>query len=135
MVIDMLQDQEKADKASFKAALLENENAVDELIYYSRNNLNDLSVQCFTHKRFMSVQAFVDVLREVYQALGVEGESGNVSNFVLFIAGAHRDNLYASHVGAITDEHRQAFAEMLGMDVEAIESNLSKLIWRTDGGI
>jgi len=131
----MLQDQEKADKASFKVALIENENTVSELIHWCRNNLNELSVQCFTHKRFMSVQAFVDVLREVYQELGVEGENGNISNFVLFIAGAHRDNLYASHVGAIADEHRQVFQERLGMDIEEIETGLSKLVWRIDGGI
>ena len=131
----MLEDQEKADKASFKAALLENENAVDELIHFSKNNLNDLSVQCFTHKRFMSVQAFVDVLCQVYQELGVEGVNGNISNFVLFIAGTHRDNLYASHVGALTDEQRQVFSERLGMDIEEIEVGLSKLIWRIDVGI
>jgi len=135
MVIDMLQDQEKADKASFKAALMENENTVSELIYWCRNNLNDLSVQCFTHKRFMSVQDFVDVLRQVYQELGVEGENGNVSNFVLFLAGKHRDNIYASHVVDLTDEHRKVFREKLGMDVEEIEPNLSKLVWRIDGGI
>jgi len=132
---DMLQDQEKADKASFKAALLESENTVKELIYFCRNNLNDLTVQCFTHKRFMSVQAFIDALRLVYQELGVEGEKGNVSDFVLFVAGEHRDNIYASHVCAITNEHRQVFAERLGMDIEEIEPNLSKLIWRIDGGI
>ncbi len=131
----MLQDQEKADSASFKAALLENENAVDELIHFSKNNLNDLSVQCFTHKRFMTVQAFVDVLCQVYQALGVEGDNGNISNFVLFIAGNHRDNLYASHTGALTDEHRQVFSEMLGLDIEEIEPGLSKLGWRTDGSL
>jgi len=132
---DMLQDQEKADKASFKAALLENENTVKELIYFCRNNLNDLTVQCFTHKRFISVQAFIDALRLVYQELGVDGDKGNVSDFVLFVAGEHRDNVYASHVCAITDEHRQVFAEMLGMDIEELEPNLSKLIWRIDGGI
>ncbi|HNX82556.1 MAG TPA: hypothetical protein PKL77_10485 [Candidatus Omnitrophota bacterium] len=131
----MLEDQEKADNASFKAALLENENAVDELIHFSKNNLDDLTVQCFTHKRFMSVQAFVDVLRQVYQDLGVEGENGNISNFVLFVAGKHRDNLYASHVGDITDQHRQVFSERLGMDIVEIEAGLSKLIWRIDGGI
>lgn len=135
MVIDMLQDQEKADKASFKAALIENENTVSELIHFSKNNLNDLTVQCFTHKRFMSVQFFVDVLCQVYQELGVEGENGNISNFVLFIAGTHRDNLYASHVGDLTNEHRQVFLERLGMDIEEIETGLSKLIWRIDGGI
>jgi hypothetical protein len=135
MVIGMFQDQEKADKASFKAALLESENAVDELIHWSKNNLNDLSVQCFTHKHFMSVQAFVDILREVYQELGVEGENGNISNFVLFIAGAHRDNLYASHVIALTDEHRQVFQEKLGLDIVEIETGLSKLVWRIDVGI
>jgi len=134
-VITMLEDQEKADNASFKAALLENENAVDELIHFSKNNLDDLTVQCFTHKRFMSVQAFVDVLRQVYQDLGVEGENGNISNFVLFVAGKHRDNLYASHVGDITDQHRQVFSERLGMDIVEIEAGLSKLIWRIDGGI
>ena len=131
----MLEDHEKADNASFKAALLENENAVDELIHFSRNNLDDLTVQCFTHKRFMTVQAFIDVLCQVYQELGVEGENGNISNFVLFIAGTHRDNLYASHVGDFTDEHRQVFSARLGMDIEVIEPNLSKLIWRVDGGI
>jgi len=131
----MLQDQTKADNASFKAALLENENAVDELIHFSKNNLNDLSVQCFTHKRFMTVQAFVDALCQVYQALGVEGDNGNISNFVLFIAGSHRDNLYASHTSALTDEHRQVFSEMLGLDIEEIEPGLSKLVWRTDAGI
>ncbi|MBI4970539.1 MAG: hypothetical protein HZC17_01685 [Candidatus Omnitrophica bacterium] len=94
----MLQDQEKADKASFKAALIENENTVSELIHFSKNNLNDLTVQCFTHKRFMSVQFFVDVLCQVYQELGVEGENGNISNL-------------------------------------EIETGLSKLIWRIDGGI
>jgi hypothetical protein len=134
-VITMLEDQEKADSASFKAALLENENAVDELIHFSKNNLDDLTVQCFTHKRFMSVQAFVDVLRQVYQDLGVEGENGNISIFVLFVAGKHRDNLYASHVGDITDQHRQVFSERLGMDIVEIEEGLSKLIWRIDGGI
>ena len=134
-MITMLEDQEKADNASFKAALLENENAVDELIHFSKNNLDDLTVQCFTHKRFMSVQAFVDVLRQVYQDLGVEGENGNISNFVLFVAGKHRDNLYASHVGDITDQHRQVFSERLGMDIVEIEAGLSKLIWRIDGGI
>jgi len=131
----MLQDQEKADSASFKAALMENENAVDELIHWSRNNLNELSVQCFTHKRFMSVQTFVDALREVYQELGVEGESGNISNFVLFITGTHRDNLYASHAGDLTDKQRQVFSEKLGMDIEEIEQGLSKLVWRVDAGI
>lgn len=135
MVIDMLQDQEKADKASFKAALLENENTVSELIHFSKNNLNDLTVQCFTHKRFMTVQAFVNIMCQVYQDLGVEGVNGNISNFVLFIAGKHRDNLYASHVGDLTDEHRQVFSERLGMDIEEIEAGLSKLIWRIDGGI
>ena len=131
----MLEDHEKADNASFKAALLENENAVDELIHFSKNNLDDLTVQCFTHKRFMTVQAFVDVLCQVYQELGVQGENGNISNFVLFIAGTHRDSLYASHVGDLTDEHRQVFSERLGMDIEEIETGLSKLIWRIDGGI
>jgi len=131
----MLQDQETADNASFKAALLENENAVDELIHFSKNNLNDLSVQCFTHKRFMTVQAFVDELCLVYQALGVEGDNGNISNFVLFIAGSHRDNLYASHTGVLTDEHRQVFSEMLGMDAAEIEPGLIKLDWRIDVGI
>jgi len=131
----MLQDQTKADNASFKAALLENENAVDELIHFSKNNLNDLSVQCFTHKRFMTVQAFVDALCQVYQALGVEGDNGNISNFVLFIAGSHRDNLYASHTGALTDEHRQVFSEILGIDIEEIDPGLIKLDWRTDAGI
>mgnify|MGYP001765709739 CR=1 FL=1 len=131
----MLQDQEKADNASFKAALLENENAVDELIHFSKNNLNDLSVQCFTHKRFMTVQAFVDVLCQVYQALGVEGANGNISNFLLFVAGTHRDNIYASHAGVLADEHRQVFSEMLGLDIEEIEPGLSKLVWRTDGNL
>jgi len=131
----MLEDHEKADNASFEAALFENENAVDELIHFSKNNLDDLTVQCFTHKRFMTVQALVDVLCQVYQELGVQGENGNISNFVLFIAGTHRDNLYASHVGDITDEHRQVFSERLGMDIEEIEAGLSKLIWRIDGGI
>ncbi len=135
MVRTMLEDQEKADRASFKAALLENENAVDELIHFSRNNLDDLTVQCFTHKRFMTVAAFVDVLCQVYQDLGVQGENGNISNFVLFIAGTHRDNIYASHASTITDEHRQVFAARLRMDIEVIEPNLSKLIWRVDGGI
>jgi len=135
MVIDMLQDQEKADKASFKAALMENENTVSELIYWSRNNLNDLSVQCFTHKRFMSVQDFIDALCQAYQELGVEGANGNISDFVLFIAGTHRDNLYASHIVDLSDEHRQVFQERLGLDIEEIETGLSKLIWRIDGGI
>jgi len=97
----MLEDHEKADNASFEAALFENENAVDELIHFSKNNLDDLTVQCFTHKRFMTVQALVDVLCQVYQELGVQGENGNISNFVLFIAGTHRDNLYASHVAIL----------------------------------
>ncbi len=131
----MLQDHEKADNASFKAALLENENAVDELIHFSKNNLNDLSVQCFTHKRFITVQVFVDVLCQVYQALGVEGANGNISNFLLFVAGTHRDNIYASHAGVLTDEHRQVFSEMLGLDIEEIEPGLSKLVWRTDGSL
>ncbi|HOW42321.1 MAG TPA: hypothetical protein PLF03_01510 [Candidatus Omnitrophota bacterium] len=131
----MLEDQEKADNASFKAALLENENAVDELIHFSKSNLDGLTVQCFTHKRFMSVQAFVDVLCQVYQELGVQGENGNISNFVLFVAGKHRDNIYASHVGDLTDQHRQVFSERLGMDIVEIEAGLSKLIWRIDGGI
>ena len=135
MVIDMLQDQEEADKASFKAALKENENTVSELIYWSRNNLNDLSVQCFTHKRFMGVQAFIDALCQVYQELGVEGENGNISNFVLLISGTHRDNLYASHLVTLSDAHRQVFQERLGMDIEEIETGLSKLIWRIDVGI
>jgi len=134
-VITMLEDQEKADNASFKAALLENENAVDELIHFSKSNLDGLTVQCFTHKRFMSVQAFVDVLCQVYQELGVQGENGNISNFVLFVAGKHRDNIYASHVGDLTDQHRQVFSERLGMDIVEIEAGLSKLIWRIDGGI
>ena len=135
MVRNMFQDQEKADIASFKAALLENENAVDELIHYSKNNLNDLTVQCFTHKRFMSVQDFIDALCQAYQDLGVEGANGNISNFVLFIAGTHRDNLYASHIVDLNDEHRQVFRERLGLDIEEIETGLSKLIWRIDGGI
>lgn len=135
MVRNMFQDQEKADIASFKAALLENENAVDELIHYSKNNLNDLTVQCFTHKRFMSVQNFIDALCQAYQELGVEGANGNISNFVLFIAGTHRDNLYASHIVDLSDEHRQVFRERLGLDIEEIETGLSKLIWRIDGGI
>ena len=134
-MITMLEDQEKADNASFKAALLENENAVDELIHFSKSNLDGLTVQCFTHKRFMSVQAFVDVLCQVYQELGVQGENGNISNFVLFVAGKHRDNIYASHVGDLTDQHRQVFSERLGMDIVEIEAGLSKLIWRIDGGI
>jgi len=83
----------------------------------------------------MTVQAFVDVLCQVYQALGVEGDNGNISNFVLFIAGTHRDNIYASHTGALTDEHRQVFSEMLGLNIEEIEPGLSKLDWRTDAGI
>lgn len=135
MVRNMFQDQEKADIASFKAALLENENAVDELIHYSKNNLNDLTVQCFTHKRFMSVQDFIDALCQAYQDLGVEGSNGNISNFVLFIAGTHRDNLYASHIVDLSDEDRQVFRERLGLDIEEIETGLSKLIWRIDGGI
>lgn len=135
MVRNMFQDQEKADKASFKAALLENENAVDEIIHYSRNNLNDLTVQCFTHKRFMNVRDFIDALCQAYQDLGVEGSNGNISNFVLFIAGTHRDNLYASHIIDLSDEHRQVFRERLGLDIEEIETGLSKLIWRIDGGI
>lgn len=135
VVRTMLQDQEKADKASFKAALLENENTVRELICFCRNNLNDLTVQCFTHKRFMSVQTFIDALRLAYQELGVHGEKGNVSDFVLFVAGEHRDNIYASHEGAITDDHRQVFAVRLGMDIEEIEPGLSKLDWRMDAGI
>lgn len=135
MVRNMFQDQEKADIASFKAALLENENAVDELIHYSKNNLNDLTVQCFTHKRFMSVQDFIDALCQAYQDLGVEGANGNISNFVLFIAGTHRDNLYASHIVDLSDEHRPVFRERLGLDIEEIETGLSKLIWRIDGGI
>ena len=135
MVRNMFQDQEKADIASFKAALLENENAVDELIHYSKNNLNDLTVQCFTHKGFMSVQDFIDALCQAYQELGVEGANGNISNFVLFIAGTHRDNLYASHIVGLIDEHRQVFRDRLGLDIEEIETGLSKLIWRIDGGI
>ncbi len=134
-MITMLEDQEKADRASFKAALLENEKIVSELIHFSKNNLDDLTVQCFTHKRFMTVAAFVDVLCQVYQDLGVQGANGNISNFVLFIAGTHRDNIYASHVGELSDEHRQVFSERLGMDIEEIEAGLSKLIWRIDGGI
>ena len=131
----MFQDQTKAQEVSFRIARLEGENAVSELVNWCRNNLDELTVQCFTHKRFMSVQALVDVLCEVYRDLGVEGDKGNVSAFVLFLAGKHRDKIYASHVVELNDTHRQILRDKLGLDIEEIEPGLSKLDWRTDAGI
>ena len=132
---EMFQDQVKAQEVSFRIARLEGENAVSELVNWCRNNLDELTVQCFTHKRFMSVQAFIDALCEVYRDLGVEGDKGNISVFVLFLAGKHRDKIYASHVVALNDTHRAVFKNRLGLDIEEIEPGLSKLDWRMDAGI
>ena len=132
---EMFQDQIKAQEVSFRIARLEGENAVSELVNWCRNNLDELTVQCFTHKRFMSVQALIDALCEVYQELGVEGDKGNISAFVLFLAGKHRDKIYASHVVALNDTHRAVFKDRLGLDIEEIEPGLSKLDWKTDVGI
>ena len=124
---EMFQDQIKAQEASFRIARLEGENAVSELVNWCRNNLDELTVQCFTHKRFVSVQALVDALCEVYRDLGVEGDKGNVSSFVLFLAGKHRDKIYASHEVELNDTHRQILRDKLGLDIEEIEQGLSKL--------
>lgn len=135
MVTGMFQDQTKAQELSFKIARLEGEDAVSELVNWCRNNLDELTVQCFTHKRFMSVQALVDALCAVYWDLGVEGDKGNISAFVLFLAGKHRDKIYASHVVALNETHKEIFRNKMGLDIEEIEPGLSKLNWRADAGI
>lgn len=123
-------DIEKIKTESRKIALKEKEITITELIHWVKSNLKDEDISGFTSGEFTTVAAFIDALRQTYQGLGVRGVKGLESDFVLFIAGDHKDKIYVSYVIALSETHKNIFLEKLGAQLQEIDQNLSKFTWR-----
>lgn len=131
----MFKDQEKSHKLSAKISAREKENTITELIYWVKGNLTQDKVKSFTSGRFNDLPVFLTALQDAYKALGVEGVKGEYSDFLLFIAGSGRNKIYVSYLVPLTEDHKKVFEEKLGMDIEELGPNLSKLNWRKNAGI
>lgn len=128
-------DKEKINTDSRKIALKEKEVTITELLHWVKDNLKDEDVSNFTSGQFSAIAEFIDALRQVYQGLGVRGAKGLESDFVLFIAGDHKNKIYVSYSVPFTEAHKNIFSEKLGAELEEVGQNLSKLIWRGNGSI
>ena|SRR3990167_5351726 len=123
-------DREKIKTESRKIALKEKEVAITELIHWVKTSLIDEGAADFTHGKFSAVSVFIDALCQTYQGLGVRGAKGLESDFVLFIAGDHKNKIYVSYCVPLTEAHKNTFLEKLGAQLQEIDQNLSKLTWR-----
>jgi len=128
-------DKEKINIESRKIALKEKEATTTELLHWVKSNLKDKDVSDFTSGKFTSVSTFIDALCQTYQGLGVRGVKGLESDFVLFIAGNHKNKIYVSYSVPFTEAHKNILSEKLGAELEEVDQNLSKLIWRGNGSI
>ncbi len=108
----------------------EKEGEVSELLHWVKDNLKDEDVADFTRDKFNALSAFVEALQVTYQALGVRGEKGLESDFMLFIAGGRKAKIYVSYCVSLTQAHKNIFLEKLGVELQEIDQNLSKLVWR-----
>jgi len=113
-----------------KISVREKEDKVSELLHWVKSNLKDEDISDFTQGKFNTLAAFVEALQETYQALGVRGERGFESDFMLFIAGSHKAKIYVSYCVPLTEAHKNTFLEKLGAQLQEIDQNLSKLTWR-----
>jgi hypothetical protein len=123
-------DIEKIKTESRKIALKEKEATITELLHWVKANLKDEAVADFTRRKFSKVSELIDALQQVYQALGVRGDKGLESDFMLFIAGSNKNKVYVSYSVALTAKHKEAFSNILGAQLEEIDQNLSRLTWR-----
>jgi len=126
----MFLDKEKAKTETTKISAREKEDKITELIYWVKSNLKNEDVGDFTHDRFSIAATFIDALCQTYQDLGVRGDKGLESDFVLFIAGNNKNKIYISYIIPLTERHKKVFQERLGMELKEIDQNLSKLTWR-----
>jgi len=108
----------------------EKEGEVSELLHWVKDNLKDEDVADFTRDKFNALSAFVEALQVTYQALGVRGEKGLESDFMLVIAGGRKAKIYVSCCIPLTRAHKDIFLQKLGAELEEIDQNLSKLTWR-----
>lgn len=108
----------------------EKEGRISELLHWVKDNLKDEDACDFTQGKFNTLSAFVEALQETYQALGVRGEKGLESDFMFFIAGGRKAKVYVSYCIPLTEAHKNIFLDKLGVQLEEIGQNLSKLTWR-----
>jgi hypothetical protein len=104
-------------------------------MHWVKDNINNGNVNDFTCGRFSDVSQLILALSNVYKELGVEGIKGKTSDYLLLIAGSGKDKIYLSHVRTLNKSKYRIFNDNLGMDIQRINSNLSKLTWRKNGGI
>ncbi len=108
----------------------EKEDNVSEFLHWVKTNLKDEDISDFTRDKFNTLAAFIGALQETYQVLGVRGEKGLESDFMLFIAGNNKAKIYVSYVIPLTERHKEVFHGILGAQIEEINQNLSRLTWR-----
>lgn len=126
----MFTDVDKAHKFTKRISSREKENTITELIYWVKENLTQDKVKSFSSGRFDDLSVFLTALQDAYKALGVEGVKGEYSDFLLFIAGSGRNKIYMSYLVPLAEDRKKVFEEKLGMDIEELGPNLSKLNWR-----
>jgi hypothetical protein len=108
----------------------EKEDRISELLHWVKSNLKDEDISSFTAGEFTAAAALIEALQQTYQVLGVRGEKGLESDFVLFIAGDRKNKIYVSYCVPLTEAHKNIFLKKLGAQLEGIDQNLSKLTWR-----
>ena len=108
----------------------EKESSVSELLHWVKDNLKDEDAAEFTRNKFSTLRAFTAAVQETYQALGVRGEKGLESDFMLVIAGGRKAKIYVSCCIPLTRAHKDIFLQKLGAELQEIDQNLSKLTWR-----